>query len=427
MTDIDSRLTDDIPAPHELDLGRPLYRLDPLGRDFPAEGKALQEMGPLVPVELPDRVTAWAVTRRKVADQLLTHPDMRKNPRHWRAYQDGLVPDTWPLLQLLITPTMLIMDGADHTRLRRPIQTAFTTRRVEALRPRIEEIVDQQLDALAAAGPGSVVDLRATFAFQLPVTVICELYGLDDPEARRQLAVDSLLLLSSATPPAERLAAEASIFGIMAQLIATRRKQPGTDLTTALIKEFDAGDMSEEELAGTLFLMLLAGHETTQDLICNAVQRLAEHPDQLARVLDGTSGQDPWHGVVEESLRFDPPAATTMFLYAERDVDIEGVTLRAGDPVLFSISAIGRDDDVFTDPDTFLPDRRGAHQHRAFGHGPHHCLGAPLARLEARVALPALYERFIVTPAEPLGDIERVGSLSTNGPARLPVRLTARS
>ncbi|MFE4663628.1 cytochrome P450 [Streptomyces sp. NPDC056716] len=425
MTEIAADLSEGIPQPQDLGLDRPLYRLDPLGQDFGVEGRALQALGPLVPVELPEGVRAWAATRRRVSDLLSVHPDMRKNPRHWRAYQEGLVPDSWPLLQLLVTPTMLIMDGVDHARLRKPVQTAFTARRVEALRPRIEAIVAERLDALAAVGAETVVDLRRTFAFEIPVTVICELYGMDDPQMRRQLALDTELLLTSATPPAERLAAEAGIFATMAQLIATKRQLPGGDLTTALIAEFDQGSMSEEELAGTLFLVLVAGHQTTQDLLCNAIQRLAEHPDRLALVhRGGLAGPDPWQGVVEESLRFDPPASVTMFLYAERDIVVEGVTIRAGDPVLCHLAAISRDDEVFTDPHSFVPDRPDAHQHRAFGHGPHHCVGAPLARLEAGIALPALYERFTITPAEPLDGVERVGSLSNNAPARLPVYLT---
>jgi cytochrome P450 len=420
------RLTDDTPAPHQFTLARPLYRLDPLGQDFPAEGRALQAIGPLVPVELPDRIPAWAVTRREVADALLTHPDMRKNPQHWRAYQAGLVPETWPLLQIITTPTMLIMDGADHTRLRLPIQRAFTPRRVEALRPRVEEIVRELLDTLAAVAPDASVDLRSTFAFQLPVTVICELYGVDEPDMRRQLATDTSSLLSSTTPPGERLGAQTSIFSTMAQLIAAKRAQPSDDLTTALITEFDNGGMSADELAGTLFLMLIAGHETTQNLLSNAIHRLVENPEQLARVLSGHDGDRAWGGVVEEALRLDAPAATTMFLYAIRDTTIDGVTIRAGEPVLIYTAAIGRDGHVFADPDAFLADRVNAHQHRAFGHGPHHCLGAPLARLESKIALRRLFERFAVTAAEPLGAVERITSLSSNAPARVPVYLAPR-
>lgn len=424
MTVSEPRLTDDVPAPHELVLTRPRHRLDPLARDIPGEGRALQRIGPLVPVELPDQVMAWAVTRRELADTLLTHPDLRKNPRHWTAYQDGLVPETWPLLQIITTPTMLIMDGADHTRLRRPIQQAFTPRRVEALRPRIEQIVRDLLDELATTAPDTVVDLRTAFAFRVPATVICELYGVDDPAMRRELAADTAALLSSTTPPDDRMAAQGSIFGIMVRLVSAKRARPGDDLTTALIAEFDEERLAEDELIGTLFLMLIAGHETTQNLLSNAIKDLAENPDALAEVLDG--GPDLWRGVVEEALRLDAPAATTMFLYAVRDVTVAGVTIREGEPVLIYTAALGRDDQVFDDPDAFRPGRPDAHQHRAFGHGPHHCLGAPLARLEAQIALPALHERFVITPAEPLAEVERLESLSSNAPARLPVRLAPR-
>ncbi|WP_169314142.1 cytochrome P450 [Streptomyces piniterrae] len=366
------------------------------------------------------------MTRRSVADALQTHPDVRKSPEYWQAYQDGLIPEHWPLLQFLTTPTMLIMDGADHTRLRQPIQRAFTARRVEALRSRVEEVARDLLDTLALSEPGSVIDLRATYAFQLPLTVICELYGVDDPEMRRQLAVDTGLLLSSATPPEARMGAQASIFGTMSRLIGLRRATPGPDLTTALIGEFEDGALSEEELAGTLFLMLVAGHETTQNLISNVITRLLEHPEQLARLLDGSLGENPFPGVVEEGLRYDPPAAGTMFLYAARDVQIAGVTIRAGEPVLLHNAALGRDDDVFPNPHAFIADRADARGHRSFGHGPHHCLGAPLARLEAQVALRALFERFTVTAAEPLDTVGRVTSLSSNAPVRVPVYLRER-
>ncbi|MFD7699258.1 cytochrome P450 [Streptomyces caelestis] len=423
---VEPRLPDHVPAPHELELSRPLYRIDPLGRDFPGEGRALQALGPIVPVELPDPVVAWAVTRRSEADRLLTHPDMRKSPRYWRAYQDGLVPKDWPMLKILTAETMLVRDGEDHTRLRQPMQRAFTARRVEALRGRVEDITRELLDALAATPPGEQIDLRATFAFQLPVRVICELFGVDDDDMRRQLAVDTRLLISSTAPPDERLGAQAGIFGTMARLIASKRAVPGADLTTALIREFDGGRLSEEELAGTLFLMLVAGHETTQNLITNAIRRLLQHPDRLSLLLAPDRDEDPWPGVVEESLRYDAPAATTMFLYAARDVTVAGVTVRKGEPVMIHTAAIGRDDETFTHPHAFIADRADAHRHRAFGHGAHHCLGAPLARLEAHIALRALFERFTITPGEPLDRIDEVDSLSSNAPVRLLARIRER-
>ncbi|MET9760076.1 cytochrome P450 [Streptomyces sp. NPDC006372] len=352
---------------------------------------------------------------------------MSKNPhRHWKAYKDGLIPKTWPLLQIITTPTMLTMDGEDHARLRQPIQRAFTSRRMEALRPRIEQITRELLDALADLARATAVDLRAEFAFQLPMRVICELYGVNDPDVRRRLAIDTRLLLSSTTPPGERLSAQASIFSQMAQLIVAKRSQDNDDLTTALIQEFDTGRISEQELAGTLFLMLIAGQETTQNLLVNAVRRLIQHPDQLTRILAAGADEDPWPGVIEESLRYDAPAATTMFLFAVRDVQVAGVTIRAGDPVMIYTAAIGRDEEVFPHPHVFLTDRANARQHRAFGHGPHHCLGAPLARLETRIALPALFGRFIITPAEPVDGLPEMDSLSSNGPARLPVYVQER-
>lgn len=152
---------------------------------------------------------------------------MRKSPKYWRAYQDGLVPKDWPLLRILTAETMLTRDGEDHTRLRQPIRRAFTAHQVEALRGRVEDITRELLGALATAPSGDRIDLRATFAFQLPVRVICELSGVDDDDMRRQLAVDTRLLLSRTAPLGERLGARAGVLGTMTRLIASERALPG--------------------------------------------------------------------------------------------------------------------------------------------------------------------------------------------------------
>lgn len=357
----------------------------------------------------------------------MTHPGMAKNPKHWRAYQDGLISDDWPLLKIVAAQTLLNMDGLDHKRLRKLIQKAFTARRVEALRPRIEQIVHELLDELATHNPNGALDLRSQFAFQVPMTVICELYGVDNQDTRDQLAVDTARLLGSQTSPAELLDAHTSILGTMAQLITAKRRTAGDDLTTSLIAAHDADDqMSEDELVSTLFLMLIAGHETTQNLLSNAIKDLLENPHELERILAAGPAAEPWHQVVEESLRLNAPAATTMFLYAVTDVTIAGVTIRAGEPVMIHNAAIGRDESVFPNPHDYQPEREDARQHRAFGHGVHHCLGAPLARLEGWIALRALHQRFVITAAEKLSDVERVASLSSNAPARLPVFLADR-
>lgn len=372
-------------------------------------------------------MVAWAVTRRDVADKLMTHPQISKNARlHWGAYLEGRIPESYPLLQFVVSENMLTVDGEDHARLRQPMQRAFTARRVEALRPCVEGITKELLDQLDATPPGTVVDLRE-FAFELPVAVICELFGVEDLQIRRQLAVDSGLLLSSTASDAERLAAQHGVFATMAQLIEAKRAQPGDDLTTALIAEGDSGNLSEEELASTLFLTLVAGHETTRNLLSNAFRRLLQHPDQLARLLSGDGDADPWPTVIEECLRFDAPAATTVFYFAARDVQIEGVTIREGDPIMIYNAAIGRDDEAFVHPHVFLAHRADARQHRAFGHGAHHCIGAALARLEAHIALRALFERFTVTPAADFDALAQVPSLSSNAPIHVPVHLASRS
>ncbi|MEU6820980.1 cytochrome P450 [Streptomyces atriruber] len=402
------------------------------------EGHGLRGDGPLGRVVLDGGVQAWATGDYAVAREILTRRgDFLKNPENWRAYNAGEIPEGWGLLRFITLSGMLNADGADHDRLRGLVGKAFTPRRIEDLRPRVEEIVGTliaDLEARAepeaqtgpeahprpAAGTGPV-DLRQAFAFPLPMTLICDLFGLDASRSR-QLA-DDFAVLHDGRRAQEVQAAEAGLASVIGELIAVKSAAPGDDLTSALIAAHSEGEarLSEQELVETLLLFLFAGHETTANLIANAVVNLAGHPEQLAAARE--SGD--WTAVVNETLRRDSPVRTVMFYYAAKDVTLAGTDIAAGDPVVIHIAATGRDPRQFgPDADEFDVLREAADKHLGFSHGVHYCIGAPLARMMATTALRALLDRFDVESA---GEPEPVPSYSSNAPQTLPVRLTRRA
>jgi cytochrome P450 len=288
---------------------------------------------------------------------------------------------------------MLAVDPPDHTRLRRLVASAFSLRRIEALEPRIREIVGSKLDALAAVGPDATVDLVPNFAFPIPFTVICELLGVPEPD--REPFGDALMALLSPTDTPEQYAhAKVGSDAVVAQLsslVETKERVPGDDLVTGLIRARDGDErLDHQELLSTLLQLIIAGHDTTTSLLGNGVVALLRHPDQLAVAL-----ADPDHlsGLVEEIMRYDAPVPHSTFRYASEDVEIAGVTIPAGGQVIISLAAANRDADRFAEADRFDIQRR-ENRHLAFGHGIHFCLGAPLARLEGVVALGALLRRF---------------------------------
>ncbi|MFH8369754.1 cytochrome P450 [Streptomyces sp. NPDC018031] len=395
--------------------------LDITGGRLYQQADELRAAGPAVRVEMPSRLTAWSVTRGDVARTLLTHPHVSKDARRsWPGYRPFAIP--W-LAAWVDVVSMFTSDGADHKRLKDLVGRAFTPRRIEAMRPAVEAIVTDLLDAMAAAGPGRTTDLRAAFSYAIPTRVICNLFGVPDDQRPRMLdVIDAVLDTSVSEHRAGEIRNE--LFSVMHTLIATKRSAPGDDMTSVLLAaHLEDGDrLSEEELVSTLILMIGAGSETAVSLIDHAVVELLGHPGQLAAAL-----ADPgrWDDVIEETLRKHPPIMHLPLRYATADIDLgEGVTIRGGDLILVGFGAHGRDGTVNADPDRFDIDR-GDRQHLAFGHGVHYCLGAPLARLEARVALPALFSRFpelrLATGADAL---RRQPSFIGNGYPRLPVVLT---
>ncbi|MFF1629553.1 cytochrome P450 [Streptomyces sp. NPDC058272] len=407
-----------------LDLAHPQTTLDPYATDVVAEGHRIRQLGHLVPVEIDGVVKTWATADHATAEQIFTSPDFRKDPEHWTAFRNGEIPSGWPLLALITMRSMLNRDGADHTRLRSLLSRAFTPRRVELLRPRIEEMAGQLLDGLADAE--GAVDVRKHYAFPLPMGVICELFGVDDPSDRRRLADNYGAIVSSRSSEDEVMKAQAGLGEVIGRLIESKRARPGDDLTSALIAAHDEDQdrLSGEELAQTLLLMLFAGHETSKNLITNAIRSLLSHPDQLALVHSG-SADTGWSHVVEETLRWASPIRVVMFYYAAKDVEMGDVLIRAGEPVLIYVAATGRDHAHFgTDADEFDVSRSTAAQHLSFARGVHYCIGAPLGRMTATIAVEALFRRFDVACAD-LDALVSEWTYASNSVQELPVTLTA--
>nr|WP_223183072.1 MULTISPECIES: cytochrome P450 [unclassified Streptomyces] len=355
----------------------------------------LLAQGAVAPVVLPGGIEGMAVLGHDALRDFLAHPDVAKEPRHFTALAEGRIPEGWPLRTFATVPGMTTADAADHRRLRALVGGAFTARRVEALRPRVEEIAAGLLDDLAGAARGAdgVADLRRAYALPLPLGVICELLGVD-PAHQDRLHRLSSVVVATDTEPARAVAANRELLALLAAIAAEKTATPGDDLTSALIavRDEDGDRLAGPELIGTLLLMIVAGHETTLNLVTNAVRALCAHRDQLALV---QSGRADWADVVEETLRWDSPLGYFPFRYPTRDLTVDGTPIPRGTPVLAGYAAAGRDAKAHgPDADRFDITRKRKTKHLSLGHGPHYCLGAPLARLEATVALEALFTRF---------------------------------
>ncbi|MFI2691002.1 cytochrome P450 [Kitasatospora sp. NPDC018619] len=330
----------------------------------------------------------WAVTHHEALQSLLADPRVGKDARLWTTFREGRLPEGWPLLNFVTVPGMVTADDEDHRRLRQLVSQAFTPRRTADLAPAVEARALALLDGIAELE--GEFDLRRHFAYPLPMQVIGELLGLA-PEQQDELHGLSDTLVSSSATPAAALAAQRELNALLASVVAAKRAEPGDDLTSDLIAAHEEGDrLSEAELVGTLLLMLVAGHETTLNLITNAVRALLAHPDQLRLVLDG---EQPWSAVVEETLRYDSPVGQFPLRYAREDIAVGDVVIRRGEALLASYAAAGRDSGHHPDADRFDLTRPPA-RHLSFGHGPHFCLGSGLARLEAETALRHLFARF---------------------------------
>ncbi|NUP53733.1 MAG: cytochrome P450 [Catenulispora sp.] len=393
--------------------------LDPTGSDAHAEAAALRARGPAVLVELPGPVHAWSVTRHDVIQALTGDPRVSRDfRRHWPGHTE--VPEGWPLAALTFQESFFNAYGEEHHKSRGRIAPAFSPRRVGKLRTQVQATTDRLVEALAALPPGTTVDLRRALSLPLTMTVICDLFGVPDHlRTRLGTAIDDVL--DSTVPQDQMLVRLTELYDRLSELLQYKREHPAVDLTGDLLLSPGPDDlpMSEPELLGTLLAMIGAGYETAVNLITSAVHALLTHPEHLTARHEG---KITWRDIVEETLRIEGPAMHIPMRYAIEDIDLgEGTVIPRGAPIIIGFAAAGRDPAHHPDPDHFNPARPDK-DHLAFGHGPHFCLGAHLARLETEVALSTLFARLPdLTLAHPDHQPTRVASIIVNGLAELEV------
>jgi cytochrome P450 len=380
----------------------------------------LREIAPVVKVEFPGGVPAYLALSHNAVREILAgdNKTFLRDPKHWPALYDGSIPEDWPLRTIVQGDHLSTKDGGDHRRLRGLIGKAFTPSRVQAMEPRIQEIIDQMLDDVVAAGDGT--DLVPTLTEALPMAVICELFGVPEPE-RLRLRKWTAALLSHTTPPEEAFATQEALMAYLYELVERMQAEPGDDLTSGLVQARDEGDkLTTDELVAVLWLMLIAGHETTVHLLGHAIVALSQNPDQLE--LAKTEGR--WADVVEETLRYRHSVMMTSFRFTAADVTIAGVDIPKGSAVGVVYQASGIDPEQYGETANAFDITRKATGHLGFGHGPRYCIGAPLARLESRLALTSLYRRLpdLSLAIDP-DDIPYSPSFFTIGPLSLPINL----
>ncbi|MBZ9645506.1 cytochrome P450 [Streptomyces sp. PSKA30] len=380
--------------------------------------RQLREDGPVRHAVIAGGLEAWLVTRYEDGLAALSDPRLSSDVRE--ASDPRLLQQLPATERESMLRTMLRADPPEHTRLRRLVSRAFTARKVAELRPRVQEITDRLLDAVAPAG---AADLVEDFALPLPVTVISELLGV--PTADRhdfQRWTDDMILRGTEPPdPAVVNEAWQHMRSYLTELLAAKRARPQEDLLSALITARDEEQrLDEDELIAMAFLLLVAGYITTVNLIGGGIAALLAHPGQLRMLRD-----DPalLPDAIEEFLRYDGPVNPGIARFAREDVTIGGVTIPGGATVLIASAIADRDPARFPDPDRLDITRRD-NAHLAFGHGLHYCLGAPLARLEGQVAIGTTLRRLPdLALAVPPGELRwRPGGL--RGPEHLPVTFT---
>jgi cytochrome P450 len=352
--------------------------------------RALREAAPVHKAHIDDEFEPWVCSRFDDVAHVLGHRAASTRPDLEGGWGDATPEEAAGVLQIM-SRVLLFMDAPEHTRIRRLVNKAFTPRAVERLRARVAEVSNELIDGIAERGGGELIE---DFAFPLPVIVIADMLGVpasDHPEFRTQIPKLTPLLELGTGPEAMATAGEAMWFfaAYFLPLFEQRRAEPTDDLISALVHaEVDGETLDPMDALVTCILLLGAGHETTMNLLGNGLLALLREPDQLALVRDGAVAPTD---VVEELLRFDPTVQLTVRRALE-DIEVDGHTIDAGTEILLLLAAANHDPAHFEDPDR-LDVTRADVRHLAFGHGPHYCLGAALARLEAEIAVPLLLRR----------------------------------
>ncbi|MEJ3658488.1 cytochrome P450 [Actinomycetes bacterium KLBMP 9759] len=381
--------------------------------DPPSRITALRETRPVSPMAFPDGHQGWLVTGYDAVRQVMS--DTRFSSRqdigiiHVPFETPGMPAATEPSPQ---TPGLFIsMDPPDHARLRRKLTGAFTVKRMKQLEEGIVAITEQQLDSLARLAPP--IDLVREFALPVPSLVICELLGVPYSD-RDAFQSNSSTFMERDIDLEDKMAAFGAMMGYLAQLCASKRAQPGEDILSDLARD---EDLSVEELTGMAFLLLLAGHETTANMLALGTFALLEHPEQLAALRADPSLLPD---AVEELMRY-LSVADIFYRYATEDIEVGGETIPAGSTVVVSLLAANRDPLRFEHPDT-LDVHRKVRGQVAFGHGIHQCLGQQLARIEMRAGFGGLLRRFpTLALAVPAGEVKLRTDMNIYGVHELPV------
>ncbi|MGC2997250.1 cytochrome P450 family protein [Streptomyces sp. G35A] len=358
----------------------------------------------------PEGEPLWVITRYREARASLADSRLSLNKANAKTsgnYQSSMPPE--------LDAHLLNMDPPDHTRLRRLIAKTFTPRRITALRSRIQAMTD----ALLTARADPHMDLMEVLATPLPMGVICELLGIPEDQRQDFRTWTDTLLSPTAGSAKESRTAMRQMHQFLTDVIQAKRSQPSDDLLSALVHARDDHDsLSEQELLSIAFLTLFAGYDNAVHLIGNAALGLLLHPQVMHQVQQRTL---PVQAVIEETLRWNPPFPLGVRRFALEDITIDDTVIPAGGRVWISIASANRDDREFPSPDSFTPGRPSTHL--AFGHGIHYCLGAPLARLEAEIAIGSLLEHFpALELAVPLEDLAWWPSFHKRGLRDLPVR-----
>ncbi|MCW3464517.1 cytochrome P450 family protein [Chitinophaga nivalis] len=381
----------------------------------------LRQQENLCQITMEGNFPVWLITKFDDAQQVLKDPRFTKVPADARDRTSPTYdPENEAPIYRMTEENMLSRDAPEHSRLRSLVQSAFAPRYIQGFRARIQQVADELLDKIQAKGTGQM-DFVEEYAYPLPIVVLAELLGLPHHD-REKLRIWSEVMMELRITDSNRQALEDASIGLrnyLKEVFVLRREQPGDDLVTALLEARNGTDkLSEEELYAMVFLLIVAGHETTAHLLGNSMYTLLANPDQLAMLRNDPALIVP---AVDEMLRHSGPVLTSTMRRASTDIVWGGVTMKEGDGVLVVLSSANMDATKFTDPQVF-DIKREYNKHIAFGFGAHFCIGASLARLEAEIAIAAMLQRFPDLQFDPAVDVlEWRNNMLIRGLRKLPL------